>query len=281
MKKNKMLRIASVLLVAVLISTCAISGTFAKYVTKASGEDAARVAKWGIILTLEGEDVFLPEYAADDNTYNPIYADPESESTVLAANATDKLVAPGTKNDGYKATVTGTPEVAVRYALKLSDIVVPVLKKDAAIKDYTQLVKLEAAAEEATTTEGQKADTADATAATYGYADYTVKADYYPVLFTLAINNTKLTFHDADELLEAFEAIDKLADGVQYDEDNGIIYVDFSPNTELAGVTFQLSWAWAFENDVEDVDILDTYLGNEEELQTVSFKFEASATQID
>ena len=47
MKKNKMMRIASVLLVAVLMSTCAISGTFAKYVTGATGTDTARVAKWG------------------------------------------------------------------------------------------------------------------------------------------------------------------------------------------------------------------------------------------
>ena len=56
--KNKMMRIASVLLVAALITTCAISGTFAKYVTKVSGEDTARVAKWGILLGMEGDDLF-------------------------------------------------------------------------------------------------------------------------------------------------------------------------------------------------------------------------------
>ena len=47
MKKNMMMRIASVLLVAVLLSTCAISGTFAKYTSQASGTDSARVAYWG------------------------------------------------------------------------------------------------------------------------------------------------------------------------------------------------------------------------------------------
>ena len=61
MKKNKMMRIASVLLVAVLISTCAISGTFAKYVTRAEGTDTARVAKWGILLTVEGS-AFADKY---------------------------------------------------------------------------------------------------------------------------------------------------------------------------------------------------------------------------
>lgn len=48
MKKNKIMRIASVLLVAVILTTCAISGTFAKYVTSGSGSDTARVAKFGV-----------------------------------------------------------------------------------------------------------------------------------------------------------------------------------------------------------------------------------------
>ena len=46
MKKNKMMRIASALLVAVILTTCAISGTFAKYVTSTPGSDSARVAKF-------------------------------------------------------------------------------------------------------------------------------------------------------------------------------------------------------------------------------------------
>lgn len=47
MRKNKFMRAASGLLVAVLLTTCVISGTFAKYVTSAEGSDTARVAKWG------------------------------------------------------------------------------------------------------------------------------------------------------------------------------------------------------------------------------------------
>lgn len=47
MKKNTMMRVASALLVAVLLTTCAISGTFAKYTTSVSSEDQARVAYWG------------------------------------------------------------------------------------------------------------------------------------------------------------------------------------------------------------------------------------------
>ena len=47
MKKNKMMRLASLLLVAVLLTTSIIGGTFAKYVTTAEGSDSARVATWG------------------------------------------------------------------------------------------------------------------------------------------------------------------------------------------------------------------------------------------
>ena len=47
MKKNTFMRVASALLVAVLLTTCAIAGTFAKYTTEVSSEDSARVAYWG------------------------------------------------------------------------------------------------------------------------------------------------------------------------------------------------------------------------------------------
>ena len=106
MKKNKMMRLASGLLVAVLLTTCVISGTFAKYVTSAEGTDTARVAKWGVAVTANGE-TFQTTYAKDDQSFT------------LAANtvvSTDKVVAPGTKGDMAAMTLSGTPEVAVRVS---------------------------------------------------------------------------------------------------------------------------------------------------------------------
>ena len=47
MRKNKFMRAASGLLVAVLLTTCVISGTFAKYTSTSTGTDSARVARWG------------------------------------------------------------------------------------------------------------------------------------------------------------------------------------------------------------------------------------------
>ena len=82
MKKNKMLRIASILLVVTLLSTCVISGTFAKYVTKAEGIDAARVAKWGIIVGVEGDSAFKTEYETDDSSYPGEYSVEQMKSMI-------------------------------------------------------------------------------------------------------------------------------------------------------------------------------------------------------
>ena len=107
MKKNKMMRIASVLLVVTLLSTCIISGTFAKYVTKGSGSDNARVAKFGVKIESTGE-LFDTEYETHDTTY--------SGSLSVKSSNDDKLVAPGTTKNFAGFTVSGTPEVAVRMA---------------------------------------------------------------------------------------------------------------------------------------------------------------------
>ena len=45
MKKNVLMRIASGALVITMLTTCVISGTFAKYITDDAASDKARVAK--------------------------------------------------------------------------------------------------------------------------------------------------------------------------------------------------------------------------------------------
>ena len=80
MKKNNVMRIASALLVAVLLTTCAISGTFAKYTTTASGSSTARVAKWGFGTGDFTFDLF-------DGTYENVATD--AESAVIAPGTSD------------------------------------------------------------------------------------------------------------------------------------------------------------------------------------------------
>ena len=73
MKKNKMMRLASSLLVAVLLTSSVISGTFAKYVTSDGASDSARVAKFGVIVDVVSNafsDSYLnnaTEYTENEN----------------------------------------------------------------------------------------------------------------------------------------------------------------------------------------------------------------------
>lgn len=105
-KKNNALRAASTLLVAVLLSTCAISGTFAKYVTTGSGSDFARVAKWGVQIATT-DATFAETYAADDVRFTL------DTNTVVS---TEDVVAPGTSGEVAAFTITGIPETACRLS---------------------------------------------------------------------------------------------------------------------------------------------------------------------
>ena len=106
MKKNKIMRIASVLLVAVILTTCAISGTFAKYVTSGSGSDTARVAKFGVTVT------------GNADTFNKTYAKDDTSATLTGDTvvSTEDVVAPGTGGSMAAFSLSGTPEVAVNVA---------------------------------------------------------------------------------------------------------------------------------------------------------------------
>lgn len=106
-KKNLTIKAAVLMLVLVLITSCFVGGTFAKYVTSGSGSDTARVAKFGVTVTANGT-MFAKKYATDDASVVGTIAE-----SVISSN--DKnLVAPGTKGDMASMTLTGTPEVAVK-----------------------------------------------------------------------------------------------------------------------------------------------------------------------
>ena len=132
MKKNVMMRLASGLLIAVLLTTCAIAGTFAKYTTSASGSDSARVAKWGVEISGMADGLFAKTYAKNTET--------DIANTVAA---TEEVVAPGTKNDsGVTFSLTGTPEVAVKIDIVVkgstTDTITDVVLPDGEYTDWTQ-----------------------------------------------------------------------------------------------------------------------------------------------
>lgn len=105
LKNNRTMRAAVLLLALVLITSCFVGGTFAKYVTSGDAADLARVAKWGVTVTAHGTgDVFAKEYAGIAG----------QDNTVVADDGKTNVVAPGTKKENATlVTLSGKPEVAV------------------------------------------------------------------------------------------------------------------------------------------------------------------------
>ena len=114
-------RLCVLMLALALATLCLSMGTVAKYATTDSVQDAARVAKFGVEIVAADTSTFKTEYSSADNSI-----------TVKSSNG-DKIVAPGTSDDGGLAfTIKGTPEVATHIDISLSankDIFLK-LKKD-------------------------------------------------------------------------------------------------------------------------------------------------------
>ena len=105
MKKNKVMRFASCLLVLAIMTTCAISATFAKYITSANGSDSARVAKWGFNQEASIGLTDLFKIAYDDTV-----------------NASTKVIAPGTSGSStfQFAYNDATAKPEVKYTVSVS-----------------------------------------------------------------------------------------------------------------------------------------------------------------
>lgn len=114
MKKNRMMRLASVLLVLTLLSTSVISGTFAKYVTSDTVSDTARVAKFGVVVSASGS-LFGKDYVRVEDGNTP----GTGANLTVVSSDTNKLVAPGTESapSGLALSVTGQPEVKTTLAI--------------------------------------------------------------------------------------------------------------------------------------------------------------------
>ena len=112
MKKNKMMRIASVLLVAVLLSTCAISGTFAKYTSKYDGEATATVASWACKMN----DAAIADAFTFDLGATVTETDGTEESEV---DTTKKVIAPGTKGS-FNIKLTNESDVTANYKITVT-----------------------------------------------------------------------------------------------------------------------------------------------------------------
>ena len=119
MKKNKVMRLASGMLVLTLATTCAISSTFAKYTTKTEGSDTARVAKWGFTQAADTTlDLFSKQYKTDGT------GDDAADAADVTVLSDTNVIAPGTKGSaefGFAYDGTGgkdsKPEVDYTFTV--------------------------------------------------------------------------------------------------------------------------------------------------------------------
>lgn len=224
MKKNKTMRIASVLLIAVLLTTSVISGTFAKYVTRGEIGDSARVAKFGVTISGSGT-LFDQNYFREGDGNTPAGTATDTDGVVLTIESSDgsKLVAPGSKNNtGMSLTVNGAPEVDVKVTLK--------------IEDGSKDVWL-----------GQGVYPNRTTAALGDSFENGIL--YQPIVYTLWLDGSVLKTGNLNEIAAFLTTYE--------------LYVDANTNMTGVNYTYTLTWAWDFDNNgLGTTDRQDTLLGD-------------------
>ena len=246
MKKNAMLKIAAILMVAVLLTTCAISSTFAKYVTKeATGavSNVGQVAKWGlgIAVSTTTPELFSASYTKDTLKV-------ESEDT------TKYLVAPGTSGEAdYALKITGTPQVAYKVYI------------DSQI-----------------TLTGWMANGSFYCPLTFKFGTQDADGEWEGT--PQVVNGS--TYTSDTELLAALElayARAVLGSTANTDTYNGdaCVSATFAPNVAVPSLDKDITiyWEWNFEVDDAN-DTKDTALGNADTPATVSVGFSAWAEQV-
>lgn len=117
------MRLASCILIAVILTTCITLRTYAKYVTSDSANDSARVAKWGVNIVVEGS-LFSNAYYDENrgntpsSTWSTNYTS-DHISVATSTNGDENIIAPGTKSDtGLHFSISGKPEVATQITFE-------------------------------------------------------------------------------------------------------------------------------------------------------------------
>lgn len=235
MKKNKMLRMASVLLILVLLTTSVIGSTFAKYTTTANSSDTARVAKWGV--------EFSARSGLFAQTYKDNKVDADSPTATVKVGTTDikNLVAPGTNGTGLGVQTTGTPEVSYKVTIKLAD--------DATMPTLTYTPSA-----------------AGSTAQTYEPVTFSVYNGTTPLKEGMDLDDLKGLFNGTKVIYEYDIAANKY-----YVDTNGSGTIEANEkgdgNGQAAAPNIQIKWEWTIEHGTSDEEktlynTLDTILGN-------------------
>ena len=125
MKRSKTWLLASVLSILVVFCLGLVGTTLAKYVVGRLSIEKARVAKWGVVITVSDESAFKTEYESED----------EAGTLSVKSSSTDRLVAPGTSDSrGMTFAIKGKPEVATKIDVFMS------VNSDVFVDDYYPIV---------------------------------------------------------------------------------------------------------------------------------------------
>lgn len=258
MKKNTMMRLASFLLIAVLITTSAISGTYAKYVTQDSASDTARVAKWGIDVQVGGS-LFGKYYEAHSTSGGDVITAAAADSVDTSDDTT--IVAPGTKNqsdEGFTISITGIPEVSYEITATSNgnkDIYLGVGKwgvmvEAKGLNAASNIVGYYTKDDSNVYTE-VTTGTYSSTTTYYELQDAVeVMAPYYPINWAVAHtgNATQVT-----ETKDLTTIASKMVNGIKTTTTQGA--------NDSAAASYVLTWEWPFHTSDAN-DKMDTILGN-------------------
>ena len=110
MKKNKLFLLGLFVVFAAVLSLSLVSNTLAKYTSSDNGSDSARVAKWGVVVNVTGDEAFGQKY---DNAIS-------ASGTKVVSNNVDNVVAPDTNGTLGSFNISGTPEVMVDVEVALT-----------------------------------------------------------------------------------------------------------------------------------------------------------------
>lgn len=125
MKRRKTWLLASVLSILVVFALGLVGTTLAKYVVGKLTVEKARVAKWGVVITVSDESAFKTEYESEN----------EAGTLSVKSSSMDRLVAPGTSDkDGMTFTIKGRPEVATKIDVQMD------VNSDVFLDDYYPIV---------------------------------------------------------------------------------------------------------------------------------------------
>ena len=243
-----MLKIAAILMVAVLLTTCAISSTFAKYVTTVEKDSSgsAVVANWNLKINNDADaDLFATQYT--DNGGN----------IVAKIDGTTQVLAPGTKNDtgAFAVSLEGKPEVAFAIYAYVN---VELADWTAGSSDYCPVVFTvngDAMTDKAITGEG----------AVEAYEANIEKAIAAGILgVEISALQTKSKDIDDDDV------------------DETVYYVEYPALTDVAtkDCGADVKWEWKFEGLNGQTDTLDTELGNAATKATIEIDYAVAAEQI-